>query len=48
MWIWHARPPLRKIVQTELDEFFAHLQHQAQLARQVTEQTFAQARVKLA
>ena len=39
---------LRKSVQTELDEFFAHLQQQAQLARQVTEQAFAQARVKLA
>ena len=39
---------LRKSVQTELDEFFAHLQQQAQLARKVTEQAFAQARVKLA
>ena len=39
---------LRKSVQTELDEFFAHLQQQAHLARQVTEQAFAQARVKLA
>ena len=39
---------LRKSVQTELDEFFAHLQQQVQLARQVTEQAFAQARVKLA
>jgi hypothetical protein len=39
---------MRKSVQTELDEFFAHLQQQAQLARQVTEQAFAQARVKLA
>lgn len=39
---------LRKSVQTELDEFFAHLQQQAQLARQVTEQAFAQARGKLA
>ena len=39
---------MRKSVQTELDEFFAHLQQQAQLARQVSEQAFAQARVKLA
>lgn len=39
---------MRKSVQTELDEFFAHLQQQAQLARQVSAQAFAQARVKLA
>lgn len=39
---------MRKSVQTELDEFFAHLQQQAQLLRQVSEQAFAQARAKLA
>lgn len=39
---------MRKSVQTELDEFFAHLLQQAQLLREVTEQAFAQARAKLA
>ena len=39
---------MRKSVQTELDEFFGHLQQQAQLARQVSAQAFAQARSKLA
>jgi len=29
---------MRKSVQTELDELFAHLQQQAQLVRQVSEQ----------
>src|SRR6202158_654874 len=38
---------MRKSVQTELDEFFAHLQQQAQLLRHVSEQAFAQARAKL-
>ncbi|WP_246258109.1 hypothetical protein [Pararobbsia alpina] len=38
---------MRKSVQAELDEFFAHLQQQAQLLRQVSEQAFAQARAKL-
>lgn len=38
---------MRKSVQTELDEFFAHLQQQAQLLRQVSAQAFAQARAKL-
>jgi len=38
---------MRKSVQTELDEFFAHLQQQAQLMREVSEQAFAQARAKL-
>ena len=38
---------MRKSVQTELDEFFAHLQQGAQLVRKVTEQAFAQARSKL-
>jgi len=39
---------MRKSVQTELDEFFAHIQQSAQLVREVTEQAFAQARAKLA
>lgn len=39
---------LRMSVQAELDQFFAHLMQQAQLMRVVTEQAFAQARVKLA
>ncbi|MGF6859279.1 hypothetical protein OKW29_008190 [Paraburkholderia sp. CI3] len=39
---------MRKSVRTELDEFFAHLQQQAQLLRQVSGQAFAQARAKLA
>jgi hypothetical protein len=38
---------MRKSVQAELDEFFAHLQQQAQLMRAVSEQAFAQARAKL-
>jgi hypothetical protein len=36
-----------KSVQAELDEFFAHLQQQAGLIRQVSAQAFAQARAKL-
>lgn len=39
---------MRKSVQTELDEFFAYLQQQAQLVRHVSEQAFAKARAKLA
>ena len=35
---------LRKSVQSELDEFFAHLNNKAQLVRKVSEQAFAQAR----
>jgi hypothetical protein len=38
---------MRKSVQAELDEFFAHLRQQAQLVRHVSEQAFAQARAKL-
>lgn len=38
---------MRKSVQAELDEFFAHLHQQAQLVRHVSEQAFAQARAKL-
>lgn len=38
---------MRMSVQAELDVFFAHLQHQAQLVRYVSEQAFAQARAKL-
>lgn len=38
---------MRKSVQAELDEFFAHLRQQAQLLRHVSEQAFAQARSKL-
>lgn len=38
---------MRKSIQGELDEFFAHLNQQAQLVRQVSEQAFAQARAKL-
>ena len=38
---------MRKSVQSELDEFFAHLSQRAQLVRQVSEQAFAQARSKL-
>ena len=34
-------------IQSELDEFFAHLNQQAQLVRKVSEQAFAQARAKL-
>jgi hypothetical protein len=36
-----------KSIQAELDEFFAHLNNQAQLVRKVSEQAFAQARAKL-
>ncbi|OHV94938.1 hypothetical protein AKG95_21825 [Janthinobacterium lividum] len=39
---------MRKSVQTELDEFFAHLRQQAQLVHAVSAQAFAQARAKLA
>ena len=38
---------MRKSVQTELDEFFAHLKEQAQLVHNVSEQAFAKARAKL-
>jgi hypothetical protein len=38
---------MRKSIQGELDEFFAHLNQQAQLVRQVSEQAFSQARSKL-
>ncbi len=38
---------MRKSVQAELDEFFAHLQQQAQLVREVSAQAFAQAQAKL-
>ena len=38
---------MRKSVQAELDEFFAHLRQQAQLLHHVSEQAFAQARAKL-
>ena len=38
---------MRKSVQTELDEFFAHLKEQAQLLHHVSEQAFAKARAKL-
>lgn len=38
---------MRKSVQTELDEFFAHLKGQAQLVHHVSEQAFAKARAKL-
>ena len=38
---------MRKSIQTELDEFFAHLQQQAQLVRHVSEQAFSKARAKL-
>ena len=38
---------MRKSIQSELDEFFAHLSNRAQLARTVSEQAFAQARAKL-
>lgn len=38
---------MRKGVQAELDEFFAHLRQQAQLVHQVSAQAFAQARAKL-
>ena len=38
---------MRKSIQSELDEFFAHLSQRAQLVRKVSEQAFAQARAKL-
>jgi hypothetical protein len=38
---------LCKSVQAELDQFFGHLQQQAQLVREVSEQAFAQARTRL-
>ena len=38
---------MRKSIQSELDEFFAHLNNRAQLVRKVSEQAFAQARAKL-
>ena len=38
---------MRKSIQSELDEFFAHLDNRAQLVRKVSEQAFAQARAKL-
>ena len=38
---------MRKSVQTELDEFFAHVKQQAQLVHHVSEQAFAKARAKL-
>lgn len=38
---------MRKSIQGELDEFFAHLSQRAQLVREVSEQAFAQARSKL-
>lgn len=38
---------MRKSVRAELDEFFGHLELQAQLIHRVSEQAFAQARAKL-
>lgn len=38
---------MRKSIQPELDEFFAHLNQRAQLVRRVSAQAFAQARAKL-
>ena len=38
---------MRKSIQSELDEFFAHLNNQAQLVGEISEQAFAQARAKL-
>jgi len=38
---------MRKNVQGELDEFFAHLRQQSQLVHQVSAQAFAQARARL-
>ena len=38
---------MRKSVQAELDEFFAHLRQQAQLVRHVSEQAFAHAVAKI-
>ena len=39
---------MRKNIQAELDEFFAHLEQRAQLARHVSERAFFGARAKLA
>lgn len=39
---------MRKSIQAELDEFFGHLQNQAELVRHVSEQAFSKARAKLA
>lgn len=38
---------MRKSIQAELDEFFAHLEQRAQLARHVSEHAFFGARAKL-
>jgi len=38
---------MRKNIQSELDEFFAHLEQRAQLAREVSERAFYGARAKL-
>lgn len=38
---------MRKSIQAELDEFFAHLDQQAQLARHVSAHAFSRARAKL-
>ena len=38
---------MRKSIQAELDEFFAHLEQRAQLARHVSERAFFSARAKL-
>jgi hypothetical protein len=38
---------MRMSIQAELDTFFAHLRQQAQLAHEVSEQAFSQARAKL-
>lgn len=38
---------MRKSIQSELDEFFAHLKEQAQLVHHISEQAFAKARAKL-
>jgi hypothetical protein len=38
---------MRKSIQAELDEFFAHLDQQAQLVRHVSERAFSRARAKL-
>jgi len=38
---------MRKSIQAELDEFFAHVDQQAVLARQVSEREFSSARAKL-
>lgn len=39
---------MRKSIQAELDEFFAHLDQQAQLVRHVSERAFTKARARLA